>query len=144
MTSIKDGTSNTMLVGEQSTHLLDANGIPILGGFGAITSQGPHGWTMGCTSDTNVPPNFQVNGDNRTFNCTTIRYMINQRGLSNNCSTGTCDNTGTNIPLSSNHTASANVLFADGSVKTMSDQTALLVLQQLSTRAGGEVINGSY
>jgi prepilin-type N-terminal cleavage/methylation domain-containing protein len=43
LTGITDGTSNTMMVGEQSNHLLDANNQPVIGGFGAITSQGPHG-----------------------------------------------------------------------------------------------------
>ena len=41
MTAITDGTSNTIMVGEQSDHLRDANNAPIPGAFGAITSQGP-------------------------------------------------------------------------------------------------------
>jgi prepilin-type N-terminal cleavage/methylation domain-containing protein/prepilin-type processing-associated H-X9-DG protein len=143
-TSITDGTSSTLLVGEQSDHLRDANNQPIIGGFTAITSQGPHGWTMGSNGDKNQPPAYQNGGDNREFNCTTIRYMINQIGQSNNCGNGTCDNTGSNIPLSANHTGGANMLFADGSTKFMSSGTTLITLQQLATRAGGEVISGSY
>ena len=65
--------------------------------------------------------------------------MINQRGLTNDCTTGTCDNTGNNIPYSSGHTGGVIVLLGDGSVRFLSSSTPLLTLQQLSTRAGGEV-----
>ncbi len=140
MTSITDGTSNTILVGEQSDHLRDGNNKPITGSWGAITSSGPHGWAMGANGDKNEPPNYQNGGDNREFNCTTTRYTINQRGMSNNCGAGTCDNTGSNIPYSSGHTGGANMLFADGSVRFLNSGTDLTTLQSLSTRAGGEVV----
>ena len=140
LSSISDGTSNTILVGEQSDHLRDAANAPIPGGSGAITSQGPHGWAMGCTNDTNVPPNFQVGGDNRAFNTSTTRWSINQRGLGNNSGNGTHDNTGNNIPISSAHTGGANVAMADGSVKFMSQNIVLLTLQYLSDRADGNVV----
>jgi prepilin-type N-terminal cleavage/methylation domain-containing protein/prepilin-type processing-associated H-X9-DG protein len=41
------------------------------------------------------------------------------------------------------HPNGANFCFADGSVKFLTSNTALLVLQQLSTRAGGEVVDSS-
>ena len=137
ITSISDGTSNTMIVGEQSDHLRDAAGVAIPGSFGAITSQGPHGWTMGCSGNGSVPPAY--NGD-RAFNTSTTRWSINQRGLGNNCGNGTCDNMGNNIPLSSQHTGGANVVMADGSVKFLSQTIPLLTLQYLSDRADGKVI----
>jgi len=84
MTDISDGTSNTLLVGEQSDHLRDTNNQPVIGGFGAITSQGPHGWTMGSNGTTAIPPQYMSGGDNREFNCSTTRWSINQRGLGNN------------------------------------------------------------
>lgn len=141
---IPDGSSNTMLVGEQSDHLRDATNAPIIGGFGAITSQGPHGWHMGANGDTNTPPLYQAGGDNRAFNCTTIRYTINQRGLTNNCSTGTCDNTGANIPLSSAHAGGCNVLFGDGAVKFLSNAVDITTLQQLGSGMDGQVVTGAY
>ncbi len=139
-TSITDGTSNTIMVGEQSDHLRDAANAPVPGSFGAITSQGPHGWTMGANGDNRQPPNYQNGGDNRIFNCTTTRWMINQRGLGNSCGNGTCDNTGSNIPLSSGHSGGALMGMGDGSVRFMRASTPLLTLQQYSSKAGGEVI----
>jgi prepilin-type N-terminal cleavage/methylation domain-containing protein/prepilin-type processing-associated H-X9-DG protein len=139
LTGISDGTSNTIMVGEQSDHLRDANNVPIPGAYTAITSQGPHGWTMG-TGDANVGTAY---GD-RTFNCTTIRYLINQRGLSDNNGTGTGNNTGPNIPLSSNHTGGANCLFGDGSVKMLSSGVPLTTLLPLACRDDGQVLPSNY
>jgi prepilin-type N-terminal cleavage/methylation domain-containing protein len=140
---LTDGTTNTLLIGEQSDHLRDANNQPTLGGNGPITSQGPHGWAMGATSDTRVPPNFQVGGDNRTFNCITVRWSINQRNLGNNSGNGTHDNTGTNIPMSSVHPGGCCVALADASQRFVSQNTTLAVLQQLACGNDGTVV-GDY
>ncbi|MCY2942324.1 MAG: DUF1559 domain-containing protein [Planctomycetota bacterium] len=137
LSSISDGTSNTIIVGEQSDHLRDAANKEIFGGWGAITSQGPHGWAMGCGSSNSAPPAF--NGD-RAFNTSTTRWSINQRGLGNTAGNGTNDNTGNNIPISSAHTGGANVGMADGSVKFMTQNIVLLTLQYLSDRADGNVV----
>jgi len=135
MTGITDGTSNTIMVGEQSDHLRDVNNQPIPGGFGAITSQGPHGWTMGAGGN-----QIGIAYGDRTFNCSTTRWMINQRGLGNNSGNGTHDNTGNNIPFSSGHSGGAMMGMGDGSVRFMRATTTLQMLQWFSTRAGGEVI----
>jgi len=135
MVGITDGTSNTLIVGEQSNHIRDANNQPVVPAYGGITSQGPHGWTMGA-GNTNVGATYAE----RTFNCTTTRWQINQIGLGNSATNGTNDNAGTNIPFSSGHTGGANMLFADGSVRFMNNATPVLTLQQISTRAGGEVV----
>jgi prepilin-type N-terminal cleavage/methylation domain-containing protein/prepilin-type processing-associated H-X9-DG protein len=136
MTSITDGTSNTIMVGEQSDHLRDAANAPIPGPYTAITSQGPHGWTMG-SGGSGVDPAYTE----RSFNVTTTRWSINQRGLGDNNGNGTGNNTGANIPFSSGHTGGAQMLMGDGSVRFMSASTTLQTLQWMSTRAGGEVIS---
>ena len=137
LSSISDGTSNTIMVGEQSDHIRDAKGAPIAGGFTAISSQGPHGWTMGSSGGDTAPPSW--NGD-RSFNCSTTRWSINQLGLGNTSGNGTNDNTGNNIPISSAHSGGANVAMADGSVKFINQNIPLLTLQYLSDRADGNVV----
>jgi len=135
MVSITDGTSNTILVAEQSDHIRDVANQPIPGNSGGITSQGPHGWTMGTDQ-----PGVGGAANTRVFNTTTTRWSINQRGLGNTGNNGTGDNTGMNIPWSSGHTGGAQMLFGDGSVRFLTASTALLTLQWLSTRAGGEAL----
>ena len=135
MVGITDGTSNTIMVGEQSDHLRELNNQPITGPSTAITSQGPHGWTMGIASG-----GVGATAGDRHFNCSTTRWSINQRGLGDNISNGTNSNTGSNIPLSSSHTGGAQMLFGDGGVRFLRDTTPLLILQWLSSRAGGEAL----
>jgi len=137
---ITDGTSNCMIVGEQSRHLLSSTNQPVTGSYSAITAQGPHGWTMGVSS-TAVGTAF----NERHFNCTTVRFQINQVGLdggsaSGSATNGTSHNTGMNIPLSSSHSGGCNVVLGDASVRFVTDSTPLLTLQYLASRADGNVL----
>ena len=137
LTDISDGTSNTIMVGEQSNHLRDGTNTIVTGGWNCITSQGPHGWTMGCGQNDLAPPAWG-NGDNRPFNTTTVRYLINQIGMSNSGGNGTNDNTGANIPLSSMHPGGANCLRADATVGFFSNSITGLTLAYLCTRNDGQ------
>ena len=130
--SLTDGTSNVILVGEQSNHLRDANGMIVAGGFGAITSQGPHGWTMGAGNQ-NVGNAYT----DRHFNCTTVRWTINQIGFTSNAATGTNDNTGNNTPLSSLHPGGCHVALGDASNRFVSQDVPLATLLQLSCISDG-------
>jgi prepilin-type processing-associated H-X9-DG protein len=140
LVGITDGTSNTILVGEQSDHLRDSTNRPITGRYTAITSQGPHGWTMGSNTGVGTgAPNI------RMFNVTTTRWEINRRGLATfgsngNVSNGVNDNTGQNIPFSSGHTGGAQMLMGDGSVRFMTASTPIATLRAISSRANGEVV----
>lgn len=135
-----DGSSNTFVVHEESDHLRDANNAQITGSWGPITSQGPHGWAMGANGDIRTPPNYQNGGDNREFNCSTVRWNINHRGLGNNGSNGTHDNTGANIPISSQHVGGAHVLMGDGTVRFLSQNIDGVTLVRLAAKADGGVI----
>jgi len=137
LVGITDGTSNTVVVAEQSDHLRDVNNQPIPGPYTAITSQGPHGWTMGAAQG------GLVNGATqnvRPFNTTTTRWLINQRGLGDNAGNGTNNNTGPNVPWSSGHSGGAQCLLGDGHVVFIRDSTSIQTLQWLSTRASGETL----
>jgi len=135
LVGITDGTSNTVIVAEQSDHLRDASNQPIPGPYTAITSQGPHGWTMGAA---NVGNGTAVNV--RQFNVSTTRWSINQRGLGDNAGNGTNNNTGPNVPWSSGHSGGAQCLLGDGHVVFLRDSTPVVTLQWLSTRAAGETL----
>lgn len=143
MGMISDGTSNTILVGEQSNHLRDANGGIVLGAaYGGtvgipITAMGPDMWQVG------VP----MSGTNEYYNITTIRYAINQGGWASNPSGGgynpgggVCDNVCNNIPLSSGHPGGCNVALADGSVRFLSNTTDLNVLFYAASRDDGRSV----
>src|SRR5262249_55130113 len=94
---ITDGTSTTLIVGEQSNHLRDAGNNIILGrNFGggnvAVTCQGPDGWIQGCPR---TVPTGNVGNSDVVYNCATIRYSINQIGMTVNAG-GCNDNVGNN------------------------------------------------
>jgi len=139
-----DGTSNTLAVSEQSGFLVTQNGTTV------DWHAGRWGWLLGCCHNpdgTQVPPNFNVNGDARAFNVTTVRYRINQReGWPNapgNCgAVGVCDNNGNNTPLNSPHPGGVNGLLGDGSVRFLSDSLPLDMLARLATRDDGQAISG--
>jgi prepilin-type processing-associated H-X9-DG protein len=140
ITDITDGTSNQMMVSEHSDYFTASDGSKREWSAGGL-----YGWTMG--TDYNIPPNGSNIGDNRQFNCTTIRYPINLKtGWSTNggagtqsgdCRVGVCYDLGNNIPLNSTHTGGVNAVFGDGSVRFLSDTTSLGVLALISVRDDG-------
>jgi prepilin-type N-terminal cleavage/methylation domain-containing protein len=135
LTDITDGTSNTMMVSEQSNWIVDTNG-----GKNAWTAAGNYGWVIGANSS-NAPPNYNNGGDARLMQCTTIRYAINQTTgwtPGGACgTTGVCGDTGDNIPLNSTHTNGINALLGDASVRFVTNSISLATLGMLSVRDDG-------
>lgn len=133
---ITDGTSNTVMVGEQGNELRDANNKVILGNaYGgsvgiSVTAMGPDPLSEGCQMTAN---------NTELYNITTIRYPINQIGMTLNAG-GCADNVGNNIPISSLHVGGAHFLFADGSVRFMSNNMNLQTLFYAASRDDGQVI----
>ena len=122
--NIPDGSSNTILTGEQSDFMINIDGGNI-----EVRSDGNHGFNMGARS--------QGPGQGRIFNLTSLRHTINFRDFES--ADGAAGNIGANRPLISAHTGGANVSLADGSVHFLSDSTELLALFNLGDRDDGNV-----
>lgn len=128
-----DGTSNIILVSEQSDFLTDTANNKV------EWTVGTWGWLLGGTAG-GIPPNYGAGGDARSFGCTSIRYNINQKkGWSGDCgATGVCVNWGNNTPLNSAHNGGVNAVLADGSVRFLVDALPLDTLGRLATRDDGQ------
>ena len=140
LVGITDGTSNTWMIGEQSDHLRTAANQPVTGGYtaGYGNSGGLYGWTMGSAHPTGGDQAGW--GDGRHFNCTSVRWAINRRGLSNSPANGTNNDVGANFPLSSAHPGGCNIAMGDGSIRFVRDSLPILTVHAYATRAGGETI----
>lgn len=134
----KDGSSNTILIGEMSGELERL--IP--GTFSHVTASGTtHGWLMGTRVD-GTPPRLDpsgTTGDDRVFNTVSIRYSINQEPFANQLFPGMGSNIGANNPLNADHPGGVNVSLSDGSVHFLTESTQLETLKQSCTRDDGQV-----
>jgi prepilin-type N-terminal cleavage/methylation domain-containing protein/prepilin-type processing-associated H-X9-DG protein len=125
---IRDGTSNTLLFGERKRYdpVYDALYGPSGGPF-----DNRSGWAW-----TNTLLGFDY-----VFGARQVINWMMPTGLTSDPGFFYED-----IRFSvygSFHESGANFCFADGSVKFLANETPLLVLQQLSTRSGGEVIDAT-
>ncbi|MBA4188723.1 MAG: prepilin-type cleavage/methylation domain-containing protein [Planctomycetaceae bacterium] len=126
ITAITDGTSNTIVVGEQSDYCSLADGTKA-----DCRSDCKHGFAM------SFPNSFP--SDPRIFNLTTVRYKISKDASLAN-SGGNC---GANSPIQSAHIGGANVAFGDGSVRFLRDSVDITTLKRLADRDDGQVL-GDY
>lgn len=120
LAKITDGTSNTMIVGEQSGWLKLANGERV-----DFRSDRSHSIILGYTW------NWE-----RVFNTTVVRYPINHQDAVDD---GIQGNAGRNCPLSSAHPGGCNALYVDGSVHFLNASLDLDVLYNLADRDDGEI-----
>jgi prepilin-type N-terminal cleavage/methylation domain-containing protein/prepilin-type processing-associated H-X9-DG protein len=157
ITDVADGTSNQMVVAECGQWITLADGRKV-----DLRPGGDLGFTAG-TYTTSKPPNGTNNvaADFQTYNCTTVRYRVNQVTGFNSANvtpTGTAggigdpregvmmtkgSGNGSNFPISSSHTGGANVVFGDGSVRFLTDNTSLFYLGRAATRDDGGQLDGS-
>jgi len=127
LSQIKDGTSNTIMVGEQSDYATDAQGRE-------TRINNHHGWMMG-TGD------LSSNTAQRRFNLTTVRYPPNAvKEIGGTALPGVCNNDGANNGLFSSHTGGVQVLLADGSTRFISENLDLTTFKRLATRNDRQVV----
>lgn len=121
--AVTDGTSSTLL-------LVEMSGRP----YWYLPNK------QRSTSTTNNPRTYGFGfwAHNNAHNISTF--------LADGSATGTAAavNCSNQFGVYSFHTSGANVAFADGSIRTLSQSTTPATLAALVTRAGGEVINGNY
>lgn len=149
LTIVTDGTSKTLMLGEQSDFLIDTSGKQqtwLSGGYCM-------GWLAGAWGE-GTPPSMNYStksgwtpGANvSTKNATTIRWNINQKTGWTGFANGVQGNSGPpcyiedNAPLTSAHSGGVLGCMADGSVQFLSNTTTLDVLARLATRDDGQVI----
>ncbi len=127
ISEIRDGTSNTMMIGEQSDWLSPISGS---GGDGCpggdCRSDCWHGFAMGPC------------GDGRAFNLTCVYHRINEKSTAAYGVTGNC---GPNTPIQSAHSGGAQTLFADGSVQFLGESLDIDTLYNLANRDDGKVVS---
>lgn len=120
ISQIKDGTSKTAMVGEQSDWCRTAldNRADCRSDFG-------HGFCMGPAHD----------DWDRDYNITTIIHGINEKTWVN---FGVAGNCGPNRPIQSAHPGGAHVLLADGSVRLLDEQIDMPSWYNLVNRDDGK------
>jgi prepilin-type N-terminal cleavage/methylation domain-containing protein len=128
-----DGTSQVLMVGEQSDFMTDTAGVKQ-----PWQASGAFGWGLGAN-------NGGPTGD--AYNSHTIRHPINQKTGWDGATFGVGQGWGSsgwpsNIPLNSSHAGGALGLLLDGSVRLLTDATSMQILAQLGTRDDGMVLNG--
>lgn len=130
---IVDGTSNTIMFGERYHFDLNFDMIHHFNSTGSgsprsryvIAQWGVWGWTGGGNGTTHVLGSSQTPINYRTPPTAPDTFAeVNKR-------TGA---------YGSGHSGGANFAFADGSVRFVAEQITLVTLQQLTTRAGSEVV----
>ncbi len=121
MSDLADGTSNTLMVGEQSDYCKDA-----AGGKQDCRSDFGHGVSMGPGGA----------GENRNWNLTAVRYAINNKTWENVGVNSTYY--GQNRPLQSVHTGGIMGLLGDGSVRFLKDSMPVQMLYNLCNRDDGK------
>jgi prepilin-type N-terminal cleavage/methylation domain-containing protein len=141
LTDMTDGSSNTWMVAEQSDHLRNAAGVPQTSGYsqGVGNSAPDYGWPMGTGMTTQSNQAWSQGGDGRCYNCTSVRFSINQRGFTaGDCANGLNPDGGPNFPLNSGHSGGINVLKGDATVTFAQNSMPMTIITAYSTRSGGE------
>ena len=145
---ISDGTTNTILVAEQSSAQYPTvnvgSGQPVIE---LVTDESIRSSYRGSVwAGTNHPTGLVAGGPTNSchnvYNVTTVRYGINLNGSAPATGDTTVVSGGAHTPIMSAHPGGANVLFADGGVRFLSENLDFGVLMAISDRHDGSVLKG--
>lgn len=137
MSDITDGSSNTMMVAEQSAFSRTATGSEV-----DLRSSNSHGGWVG-TTGVGVPGDGTwFCTDYQSWNITTLRYPINFNDATSITSGGggLSPIEGANRPIQSGHDGGTHVLLADGSVRYIQENVDYTTLTNLANRNDGETL----
>jgi len=133
-----DGTSNTIMVGEQAGNTRDKT-----------KSNYMSGWSCGhnCNESVARINANRTSGDSCNSSCnwpmrTSLAVINGSPNLTGSVSYGT-STTHAHIPLKSYHVGGVHILLADGSVRFLGDNTDALTCRRLAVRDDGQVL-GEY
>ena len=119
---VHDGTSNTMMVAEQSGWGITSDGQQV-----DIRSDCGHGFCMGYGADSM----------DRDFNITCVIHPVGEMSYG---ATGVAGNCGPNRPIQSAHSGGAMTLMTDGSVRFLTQGVNIQTLYNLANRDDGKVV----
>lgn len=125
LAEITDGTTNTIIAGEQSGWCKDSHGNLM-----DCRSDCWHGFTMGPRDD----------GWDRAFNLTTVLHPVNFRNYE---ALGIPGNCGPNRPIQSAHQGGAFALYCDGSSRFLRESIDLQTFYNLANRDDGNAIDAA-
>lgn len=140
MAAIHDGTSHTMMVGEQSDWCINPTpGVQLIGGNCPqsadvqiyCSANAKHGLTMGLAKD-----------NNRHFQVTTVLHPIGEKSAALLGVLADCGQCHANTPIQSAHPGGAHVCVADGSVHFLAEDVDVQVLYDLANRDDKHPIPG--
>ena len=144
LSEITDGTSHTIMVGEQSGYGVSSSSskVDIRGSDGSGAWMG-HSVTGNPDGNGTYPTGGTNSNYARCFMITTVSYPIGfrQRIVGASGTPGT-RNGDCNTPIQAAHSGGAHVLFVDGSVAFLSDSLELQILKNLANRDDGGMISG--
>ncbi|MFI4874803.1 MAG: DUF1559 domain-containing protein, partial [Blastopirellula sp. JB062] len=134
---VTDGTSNTLILAEQSAPTLSSTGVA-----SDMRSSGDYGSFQGANTRDDIKEGSDwdtVLQYHRAFNVVTVRYQINSLtspGMSTTAG-------GPNNNVNSSHPGGAQFARVDGSVAFIPETISFDTLRNLCTRDDGEVL-GEY
>jgi len=136
---VQDGSTNTMLFGEQSGFAITAAGQPA-----DCRAGGPHGGWLG-TVKQHATHDLGDPSSNRVFNTTTIGRPLGSRSCDYMANytppywIGRVTNTDNRTPILSAHLGGAHVAMGDGSLHFLTEQIQFDLFQRLAIRDSGQV-----
>ena len=135
LANVTDGSTNTLLVGECSSEVIDGSG-------NKSRIDAAHGGTWIRSTESMGTRSAYLHAFSkrmtRSHNVTTIAHPVNVATIS--VATG-CLNMSPNRPLRSQHSGTTNVLRADGGVRELASQTDFKLLKRLASRGDGQPID---